>query len=127
MSADCPCLEYEYIPGGDLAGWLSEAPVSATDRTVPVTRLVHTLAQITATAHRLEPPIVHRDLKPANVLVQLDPDGRPRPWITDFGIGGVAAGWAIGQTHGGTSRGQFLATALRGAHTPLYASPQQLR
>jgi formylglycine-generating enzyme required for sulfatase activity len=47
--------------------------------------------------------------------------------VSDFGIGGIAAGHAISRTRLGTSQGQFLMTALRGAHTPLYASPQQAR
>jgi hypothetical protein len=48
--------------------------------------------------------------------------------VTDFGIGGAAAAQALEQArHGTTSRGELLATALRGSHTPLYASPQQMR
>jgi hypothetical protein len=31
------------------------------------------------------------------------------------------------QTQRGTTRGAFLATALRGSHTPLYALPEQMR
>jgi hypothetical protein len=85
------------------------------------------LAEIVGHAHRLEPPIVHRDLKPANILVQRAADGRPALRITDFGIGGLAAGRAIEQTRLDSGRGQLQATALRGAHTPLYASPQQKR
>jgi serine/threonine protein kinase len=127
LSAASPCLEYEYVAGGDLAGWLCDAPAAASARTGLVTRLMHALARIVASAHELEPPIVHRDLKPANILVQLAADSRLQLWITDFGIGGIAAGQAIAATRGGTTRGQFLTTALRGAHTPLYASPQQLR
>ena len=47
--------------------------------------------------------------------------------ITDFGIGGVASRQAIEQNTRGTTRGLFLATALRGSCTPLYAGPQQMR
>ena len=80
-----------------------------------------------AFAHRLDPPIVHRDLKPANILVEASPDGKMSLRIADFGIGGVAAGHALAPGRRDVSQGQFLATALRGAHTPLYASPQQMR
>jgi serine/threonine protein kinase len=74
------------------------------------------------TAHQLKPPIVHRDLKPANILVQRLPDGKVQLHITDFGIGGAAASQALEQARE-ASTGHFQATALRGAHTPLYASP----
>jgi serine/threonine-protein kinase len=33
-----------------------------------------------------ESGIVHRDLKPANILLEILPDGSPRPKIADFGI-----------------------------------------
>ncbi len=68
LSADSPCLEYEYVAGGDLGGllqdWRRNPP--GTDR---VGRLILELTRIVAFAHRLSPPIVHRDLKPANILV----------------------------------------------------------
>jgi hypothetical protein len=47
--------------------------------------------------------------------------------VTDFGIGGAAASQALEEARQGTKRGELMATALRGSHTPLYASPQQVR
>jgi formylglycine-generating enzyme required for sulfatase activity len=47
--------------------------------------------------------------------------------VADFGIGGIAARHAREEATRGVTRGAFLATALRGACTPLYASPQQQR
>ena len=48
--------------------------------------------------------------------------------IADFGISGMAASRAIGEARRGvSSRGAVLATAARGAYTPNYASPQQVR
>jgi serine/threonine protein kinase len=86
------------------------------------------LAKPGAFAHRLSPPLVHRDLKPANILVQRRPDGKLSLKVADFGIGGVASGQALAEVaRGGTSRSRFLTTALRGTHTPLYASPEQKR
>jgi formylglycine-generating enzyme required for sulfatase activity len=126
LSADPPCLEYEYVSGGDLAGLLQDwrgRPPGA-DRAA---RLMQQLSGIVAFAHRLSPPIVHRDLKPANVLVQPGPDGELTLRVADFGIGGVAARQAVAATGRGVTQGQFLVSALRGAHTPLYASPQQMR
>jgi hypothetical protein len=47
--------------------------------------------------------------------------------VTDFGIGGVAASQALAEVRQPTQRGELLGTTLRGSHTPLYASPQQMR
>jgi hypothetical protein len=131
LSADPPCLEYEYVTGGDLAGlirdWHRPPARPGPALSEQAARLVRDLAEIVGYAHRLDPPIVHRDLKPANILVQRGDDGRAALRITDFGIGGLAAGRAIEQTRLDSGRGQLQATALRGAHTPLYASPQQKR
>lgn len=129
LSADPPCLEYEFVAGGDLAGLLHDwrARPAGPERAATVTKVVADLARIVGFAHRLSPPIVHRDLKPANVLVEQTADGSLALRVADFGIGGVAAGRALMPTKRNASQGNFLVTALRGAHTPLYASPQQTR
>jgi eukaryotic-like serine/threonine-protein kinase len=71
LSADPPCLEYEYVEGGDLGGliqdWYRQAEKPSCAQ---VAGAMVQLAEIVAFAHRLDPPIVHRDLKPANILVQ---------------------------------------------------------
>ena len=89
--------------------------------------MVREIATSVGFAHRLSPPLVHRDLKPANILVQQSGQGKLTYRVADFGIGGLAADRAIAETRRGTTRGQLLATSLRGACTPLYASPQQMR
>jgi tetratricopeptide (TPR) repeat protein len=123
LSADPPCLEYEFIEGGDLAGAIYAHQAAGGPVTpATATKIVLALARAVAQAHALAPPIVHRDLKPANVLVRRK-DGKSEFLITDFGIGGVVASQALEQTRGGTSHP--LMTALKGAHTPLYASPEQ--
>ena len=129
LSSDPPCLKYEYVEGGDLSGLAREwQGMTVAERWRPATRVVGQLAGIVGAAHRLNPPIVHRDLKPANVLVQHRAGGDWVLRVTDFGIGSVAALPAIRDSRlGTTTRGDLLATALRGAHTPLYASPQQMR
>jgi serine/threonine protein kinase len=126
LSAQVPCLEYEYVAGGDLAGLILEWHRAGKAAPAPALRseVVLRLADTVAFAH--QHGIVHRDLKPANVLVVAAPNGIHLK-IADFGIGGVAAQQAIEQTRGGTLASAFLSTALRGACTPLYASPQQLR
>jgi tetratricopeptide (TPR) repeat protein len=126
LSADPPCLEYEYINGGDLAGAI-HAHQAARGPLPPdvATKIVLRLARAVGHAHKLSPPIVHRDLKPANVLVRTK-EGGSEFLITDFGIGGVVASQALEQTRRGTTS-QPLPTSLKGAHTPLYASPEQKR
>jgi serine/threonine protein kinase len=121
------CLEYEYVNGGDLAALLAEWQRSGKVPRLQVNKLVLRLAEVVALAHKLNPPIVHRDLKPANILVERSPDNKVRVRVTDFGIGGVAAAQALQETRRSSTRGQELSTALRGAHTPIYASPQQVR
>ena len=129
LGSDPPCLKYEYVEGGDLTGLLREwQPLTVSQRWQPATRVMARLAGIVGTAHRLSPAIVHRDLKPANILLEPLATGNWQLKVTDFGIGSVAALPAIAAARQGTTtRGQMLATALRGAHTPLYASPQQMR
>jgi formylglycine-generating enzyme required for sulfatase activity len=128
LSAEPPCLEYEYIPGGNLAGVIHEWHRShRAPNPLQVAQIVRRLAKIVAFAHRLEPPIVHRDLKPANILVQKMPDSTLSLRIADFGNGGVAAYQAIRQTLRGATQAQLLVSSARGAYTPLYASPQQMR
>jgi formylglycine-generating enzyme required for sulfatase activity len=114
LNNDPPCLKYEYVPGGDLAAlmgkWRKERPARRARLVLGVmTRLAKTLARL----HALSPPIVHRDIKPANVLI--DANGSPR--LADLGIGAVASPQAA----------TVQTTAMRGACTPLYASPQQMR
>jgi hypothetical protein len=128
LSGEVPCLMYEYVAGGDLTRLMQEWHAGPRpDLAEQVARLMRQLAGIVAFAHRLKPAIVHRDLKPTNVLLQLTPQGLVQLRVADFGIGGVASRQAIVQTHSGTTRGAYLATALRGSHTPLYASPEQMR
>jgi serine/threonine protein kinase len=127
LNAEPPCLEYEYVAGGDLTELLYKQLQKRQGKLPPdlVLKIVRSLARTMKHPHGLKPPIVHRDLKPANILVQRSAEGKLSFRIADFGIGGVAAGHAIEQARG-TTTGHFLATALRGFHTPLYASPQQM-
>ncbi len=128
LSADPPCLEYEFVEGGDLAGLLREGRPSGGGLPPPqAAQVVQRLAQIVGFAHRLEPPIVHRDLKPANILVQRGATGQPVFRVGDFGIGGLATRHAIETARSASRPDDYLVSAVRGAYTPLYASPQQMR
>ncbi len=123
-----PALVYEYVEGGNLVAQINEwrqrkgglAPRDSA-------KVIRQLAEIIGFAHSLQPPIVHRDLKPANVLVVNRGNGRYVLRITDFGIGGVAARQALDQTRTTASRQNLLPTLIAGSHSPLYASPQQIR
>lgn len=122
LEDDPPCLEYEYVEGGDLAeqirAWGANPPEDLLQRSV---QCMHILADIIAFAHRLQPPVIHRDLKPSNVLLQPTNAGSALR-VTDFGIGGI------------TSRGNlslsmqavFTASYL-GSHTEHYAPREQQR
>ncbi len=129
LDSEPPCLEYEFVPGGDLGNLVRNWPTLPADQRIRfANRLLHRLAAIVAQLHRLQPAIVHRDLKPANILIQRHDEEDLDLRVTDFGIGGIAAGQALGAAHlGHTTRGELLALSMRGAHTPLYASPQQVQ
>jgi formylglycine-generating enzyme required for sulfatase activity len=124
LDGDPPCLKYEYVAGGDLTGLIRQWHDEAADVPRRARGLMGRLAEVVAFAHRLTPPIVHRDLKPANILL-LRADGEIQPKIADFGIGAIESTRGTSPVTG--TRASRLATALRGACTPLYASPQQAR
>lgn len=128
MSNDPPCLEYEYVEGGSLAGLIDYWNRSGTGPTSEqAADIVYCLAQIIGFAHGIDPPIVHRDLKPSNILIPRSADGKLYFKITDFGIGSLALHKAVEGNLAGTTRDNLLLTAMQGAHTPLYSSPQQVR
>jgi len=127
LRADPPCLQYEFIEGGDLAGLIQEwhrGPSKPSHRNAA--KVAHRIAEIMGFAHRLDPPIVHRDLKPSNILVQRA-DGKTRLKVADFGIGGVVTEKAISATRRGLSAGALMTSVVRGSYTPSYASPEQMR
>jgi formylglycine-generating enzyme required for sulfatase activity len=128
LASDPPCLEYEFRPAGSLASALQDWRRQPQGPSVnQIARIILRLSSIMAFAHRLEPPIVHRDLKPANVLVQRLSDGKVSIRIADLGYGAVAISDALRQELRGERQPFQVIAELRGAHTPLYASPQQRR
>jgi formylglycine-generating enzyme required for sulfatase activity/serine/threonine protein kinase len=125
LSADPPCLEYEFVEGGDLAGLIGELHAQGGLTPEAANALLLRLAEVIAHAHGHG--IVHGDLKPANILVRRGADGKVALRVTDFGIGGLAAAQAARETRQPTrSRQELLTEAVRGAYTPLYASPEQM-
>ena len=103
LSADPPCLAYEYIDGGDLAGLIQGRRRRPSRR--QSAQVIQRLAEIVGFAHRLNPPIVHRDLKPANVLVKPRPDGK---WVCGSptsASAGLAIQQAVAQSRRGSKHG----------------------
>jgi WD40 repeat protein/formylglycine-generating enzyme required for sulfatase activity/serine/threonine protein kinase len=126
LDADPPCLEYEYVNGGDLCGLMSEWLNLQPERRVKLAlQMLQRLAKTVSSLHEMNPPIVHRDLKPANVLVSRGASGKFDLKISDFGIGGLAAGKALEGHASGVSQAEILTQTLRGSHTPMYAGPEQ--
>jgi hypothetical protein len=115
LEGDTPWLAYEYVEGGDLAGFVRllqrTAPAKRAEQALVVLRV---LAGIVGRFHRLPQPIIHRDLKPANILLTEDRLLR----ITDFGISHVAAEQGIRQATLSTPS-LSLGETYRGAHTPV--------
>ncbi len=116
LGADPPCLQFEFVDGGDLAGLIRDwhANNASPDPMRRVARAIHRLAEIVAFAHARG--IVHRDLKPANILVPQS-DGEPTFRITDFGIGGIASKQARNATMKRTIAAQSQTAGLRGSDT----------
>ncbi len=119
LSAEPPCLEFEYVAGGDLAGLIQEWHAGGKPPTpVQAAKVLRHLAEAVAFAHAQQTPIVHRDLKPANVLVQRDAHGRLHYRISDFGLGALAVSDPMRPTRRSTGTSGY---------TPLFASPEQMK
>ena len=74
-------LVTEYVPDGDLHGWLK---TKGQLETVQALRLVGDVSDALFDAHRAG--VVHRDVKPSNVLLWERQEGELVPYLTDFGI-----------------------------------------
>ena len=122
LDSESPCLEYEYIDGGDLSAWSAKAHAQNEVDPDQIAGLMLVLARAVGHLHRLKQPIVHRDLKPANILMTRE-DGKVSPKVADFGIGGIAATQGLEEARHATLANS---TTSLGSHTPLYASPQQI-
>ena len=121
-----PCLIYQFIEGGDLTGLMRTLKTLPTkERETRAVEVMIALTGIIKPLHAMVPPIIHRDLKPANILI-LRTNGQDSFWVTDFGIGALAADSALAGHRHGMSRGDLMSQSLRGTHTPMYASPEQV-
>ncbi|MBC7773390.1 MAG: protein kinase, partial [Pyrinomonadaceae bacterium] len=81
-------LESAFTKDGDLGTWSQR--IGGIGK-LPLSKRIELLADIAdavAAAHSIG--VLHKDIKPSNVLIQVDPDGTPRPQLADFGIGLLA-------------------------------------
>jgi serine/threonine protein kinase len=99
-----PYMIVEYVPGGSLAGRMSQGPL---DRTSGL-RFLRGIAAGLDYAH--SQGIVHRDVKPANVLLERD----ETPVLADFGLAKMLQGSSLKSMTGVT------------AGTPAYMAPEQV-
>lgn len=101
-----PYIAMQYVAGRQLD---EAARDMSLEQQVLVLREV---AEAVQAAHAVG--LIHRDLKPANILVADGEDGRPRPYVVDFGIAREQ------EVAGLTVTGQVIGT-------PGYLSPEQAR
>ncbi|MFM7148537.1 MAG: serine/threonine-protein kinase, partial [Gemmataceae bacterium] len=126
LEGETPWLAYEYVQGGDLSNIVREhANKSPEVRGKRTLEIIAHLAEVIGRFHTLPQPIIHRDLTPANILLKRNAN-RWLIRVTDFGISQVAAAHGIHQATVSTPS-LNLGETYRGAHTPIYASPQQKR
>jgi formylglycine-generating enzyme required for sulfatase activity len=126
LETDPPALESKFASGYDLASlmwdwrWKYDTP-----KPEAALKLMRRLCDIVAHAHAKG--VVHRDLKPSNVRLHPTEGGKFTVWLTDFGWSQISAARSLTLSKSSTPRGEQHWLALRGAHTPLYASPQQVK
>jgi len=100
-----PYIAMEYVDG---------VPLDNAARSLSIEQKIVLVKEITEAVQAAHTAgLIHRDLKPANILVT-DHDGRPHPYVLDFGIA------RIEEIAGLTMTGQVMGT-------PGYLSPEQAR
>ncbi len=107
-----PYLILELVDGTSLADVLDNVGP------LPVSRAAAILLQMAEAlmgAHDVG--VIHRDLKPGNIMLSLDPDGRERVRILDFGMAKIV----------GADAGPTLTAVGTAFGTPAYMSPEQVR
>src|ERR1700720_3137493 len=99
-----PYMIVEYVPGGNLAGRLTQGSVNP----AAAVKYLRGIAGGLDYAHGLG--IVHRDVKPANVLLEKD----DTPVLADFGLAKLLQGSSLKSMTGVTTG------------TPAYMAPEQV-
>ena len=126
LETDPPGLESAFVGGYDLASlmwdWKWRFNVPKPEAAI---KLLRRICDIVAHAHAKG--VVHRDLKPSNVRLHPTEGGKFTLWVSDFGWGQISSARSLLLSKNSTPRGEQQWLALRGAHSPLYASPQQMK
>lgn len=126
LDTDPPAIESKYVSGYDLASliwdwrWQYDSP-----KPEAALKLMRRLCDIVAHAHAKG--VIHRDLKPSNIRLHPTDGGKFTMWLTDFGWSQISSARSLCLSRSNTPRGEQLWLAYHGAHTPLYASPQQVK
>ncbi len=127
MESHPPCVEYEFVNGGDLCGLINELSYMPRERRAAMAiQILLRLSRTIAPLHAMLPPFIHRDLKPANIFVVRKSDSKFDLKVGDFGIGGLAFLRSTDQP--GNQRAtplEVISQSLRGSYTLTYASPEQ--
>ena len=120
-----PALEYAYLTGYDLASliwdWKWKYDSAKPEASL---KLLRRICDIVGKAHAKG--IVHRDLKPSNIRLHPTDGGKFTVWICDYGWGQISSARSLTMNRS-TPRAEQIRLSWRGAYSPLYASPQQMR
>ena len=123
-----PFLVYDDVGSYDLAAmirdWKGTSQSPGTDQIISIVRQ---LAEALSGLHRLQPPFVHGGLSPADVIVVKREKHQISFHIANCWTGDLEMDHATRQARLHAARGERLANVLRGAASPLYASPEQRR
>jgi formylglycine-generating enzyme required for sulfatase activity len=99
VQADPPCVEWAFVPSGDLCGLVREWQAAGTTGLWrEISQLIQQLANTLAPAHQLQPPLVHRGLNASSVRAR----GETGWWTSQIALMGLSAGISAKSGVGGT-------------------------
>jgi serine/threonine protein kinase len=124
LEIENPCLEYDYINGGNLGAVINfQNTIESSKRYLKALQIFKRLVQIMVPLHAMNPAIIHRDLKPTNILLSKT-NGKFQIFIADFGIGAIISKINIEQQNKDKET-TYSRAGLLGTHSPHYSSPEQ--
>lgn len=124
LDIENPCLEYDYINGGNLGAVINfQNNIESSKRHLKALQILKRLTQIMVPLHAMNPAIIHRDLKPTNILLSKT-NGKFEIFIADFGIGAIISKINIDEENKEKDP-TYSGASLLGTHTPDYCSPEQ--
>jgi serine/threonine protein kinase len=124
LDIENPCLEYDYINGGNLGAVINfQNNIESSKRHLKALQILKRLTQIMVPLHAMNPAIIHRDLKPTNILLSKT-NGKFEIFIADFGIGAIISKINIDEENKEKDP-TYSRASLLGTHTLHYCSPEQ--